>query len=38
MKVRMPRSFLNLGPEREKQIINEEITKEVVKQVTHNEG
>ena len=37
MKVKMPRSFLSL-PEREKRIINEEITKEVVKQVTHNEA
>lgn len=37
MNVRMRKSFLNL-PEREKEIINEEITKEVIKQVTHNQA
>lgn len=35
MNVRMRRSFLNL-PEREKQIINEAMTEEVMKQLTHN--
>jgi hypothetical protein len=37
MKVKMPRSFLSL-PEREKRIINEEITKEVIHQVTHEQA
>lgn len=37
MNVRRRKSFLNL-PEREKQIINEELTKEVIKQLTHNEA
>jgi hypothetical protein len=35
MNVRSRRSYLSL-PEREKQIINEEITKEVVRLVNHN--
>ena len=35
MKVRMPKSFLNI-PQREKDIINEVMTKEVQTQVDHN--
>lgn len=35
MNVRMRKSFLNL-PEREKQIINEAMTEEVMNQLTHN--
>lgn len=34
MKVRLPKSFLNL-PQHEKDIINEVMTKEVVNQVVH---
>lgn len=37
MNVRRRKSFINL-PEREKQIINEEITKEVIAQVNHNQA
>ena len=37
MNVRRRKSFINL-PEREKQIINEELTKEIVKQVTHEQA